>query len=194
MLNAINITAQEKEIEKIRTRYNEIQQKISEENLTPVNLMFSINRPGVGIQATQVKFYWNNMTSEFYSEIESGKAFAKTNRVLWFVETSYNVGGGENIFTEYLFDHKQQLIFYFKRSISDKSNEFRLYFAENKLIKSIYRSYQLNNDMSNGTLLEEKTDLNDYNDLTKKLSSEVISNAEKLCRHFSELFDIEAIK
>jgi hypothetical protein len=185
------LNAQEASVEKIRARYADLQKQIADEDIKPIELVFNINRPGVGMQTTSARFYWNNMTSESYEEDESGKAAIKTNRTLAMVDVEYNVAASQFYHIQYLFDDKLNLIFYFNRIASATVTEERMYFSDEKLIKTLNRSFEANNDQSIGKMILEKTETTNFSTGSKASAAEALLHAGKYKKHFEGLFEIE---
>lgn len=192
-VSAFYCDAQESLINVIRERYNEIQAQIADEYMKPLLLTFDINRPGIGMQKSTIKFYWNNMSSESYGEDAQGNTAYLTARELSMAVIEYNVAGSAFYHIEYVYDKSGSLVFYFQRSLEGEVGEKRLYFNNGKLIKDLSRTYERTDENGNGKMTGETSSVTNFSDESKKLAETLLNNASEYKKHFESLFKIESL-
>lgn len=149
----------EKRIEEIRRIYQEVNKNVAEcevngDTSTTFLTEMVVNKndgsyPAVGIYKTTVKFYYT------FGDREKNPY---PNRLLKIVVTTNRSNRTEN--TEFLFDEKGQLIFYFEK----KEEEKRVYFETEKAIKILQneKTLPISNKQEAGfvkTILSEKRKL-----------------------------------
>ena len=104
------------------------------------------------------------------------------------IKVTYNIAAGMNYTIEYLYDKKQDLIFYFQEENGHSSyNKNRLYFKSKKLIKTISATKSDENEE------EKKTYTKNFKKSDIDAARIAISNSLKYKALFSNLLEIEQL-
>jgi hypothetical protein len=185
--------SQDAQIDSISKRYKAIKEQLQEDYLTPAQVNLYINRPAIGEQITYVNFYWNNMTSEEYSDggLDSPTPDYTINREVYMVTTLYNVAASVNTSVEYLYDDQGKMIFAFYRESAQQVTEKRFYYVEGKLYKYIYRLYERAEEDGNGSLLDEKVSTKNFPGDAQTHATKLMDNGIKLSNYFKGMFALE---
>lgn len=143
----IETFSQESEIKFIREQYSKAQENIGyqRDSLIPLdNIKITLNQnmPAIGQQTFDYNFFF---TLEYSEEVD-GEYFHQ----LYFATKSYNIAASYFSYEEFLFNEKEELIFYFLKYRSGYEPEFnreiRCYFNNNKLIKITVKEAPFEND------------------------------------------------
>ena len=132
--------SQNDEINTIRNNYK----TIKTDDALFHELKFNSVLPAIGPKQTSIKFYYEAI--QINPEIDPYEMESK----LKFIEVDYNFSGHTIYHTEYLFDLKEKLIFYFVKAEGSYENfEKRYYYKDEKLIKTIIKeSDETSNSMT----------------------------------------------
>ena len=154
---SINVYSQNNDIKKIRERYK----SIINEDITYHELKFNSVLPAIGPKHTAIKFYYESRQKNPEED-----PYEMDSRIIK-IEIKYNISAHSHYLVEYLFDNKEQLIFYFDKVEGMFDNyEKRYYFKDKKLIRSMIKN--MNED---GKLILNKSKL--------EFSEEDHKNADK---------------
>ncbi len=174
----------DKRIKKIRSIYNEVKQfeeGIGNEHFHHdiiLNTMHSV----IGLQTTKIRFIYDSM------QVDPEEDPYHLSHQLRKVIVRYNISASANYLIEYLFDEKQNLIFYFWQEKTMETNETRCYFYKKRLIRVIkdYKNDQGKSVKSTAKKNFKKNDLQDARSILKK--------ANKYKKMFRQILSIEQLR
>lgn len=185
-LIATSVYSGDKEISKIRKRYNSVKQLHSDERFEHHVTLNTIHA-AIGLQTTKIRF----LHSSWQSDPEKSPYLTETK--LNMVIVTYNISASVIYTIEYLFDKEERLIFYFWQEViqneDSNSKEKRYYFQNGKLIKVILDECTRNNVQNDKSVVRRNNFVKedkDYSELIKSRAAEYkklfenLETAEKL--------------
>ncbi len=197
----LNIYPQDKDVQNIVEYCYDLDSKIEFEGVYLVHsIKFETNRRAIGIQYTEVKFYYP-YPGDSVIENENGVQFLYLYKPPVKVKIEYNIAASQNILIEYYFGSKSNLIFYYMLTKGAYTcGEEKYFFNKDELLKIVkepiencvdkdgklltdfvegkYRSYMKEKDFTRHDLL---------------LSGNIQKNAKMYLKMFDELVKLEEI-
>ncbi|MBN1253152.1 MAG: hypothetical protein JXR51_03985 [Bacteroidales bacterium] len=176
LISSVNIFSQTDAIKKIKEQYYQV----TDENYQTHQLTFNTMLPAIGLQTTNVKYYYSSIQSN--PEIDPYKLTYKVVKIL----VTYNVAANMDFTFEYLFDDNQNLIFLYENSYNYQENiEKRYYYNKTNLIQINSKTFD------NKGLKDDYSESKNFkpNDLQEAKKNMI--KAKKHVSLFSQIINIE---
>lgn len=177
-LVALNLQAQQEAIQNIKEQYYAVKENIKtaeSENIGHVHTVeTSTMVPGVGLQNTVIKF--------FYDSREHPDCEAYYLDILRLVSIEYQIAASMNYYMEYLFSTNEVLMFQYTKAEGMEAYEERYYFDKDTLIK--LKIAPLKTEATTGATQEVKDKSNNFSAEEEAAGSLLQKNAQR----YKELF------
>jgi hypothetical protein len=162
--------AQTDHIQSIKEHYY----SVNEDNYLFHELELNYVYAAIGEQTKKFKFWFSSEQSDPENDpYEMNYTLAK-------VEISFNISASLLISLEYLYDSAGHLLFFYEKIDGYESSEKRLYFNNNKLIKSIVKD---NRD----EVKQDYTHTSNFKEADLELAEVSLSKAGKMLHFFSHI-------
>jgi hypothetical protein len=180
------LSSSEAKIQEIRERYNAIAIGIEHEGLLHHEIAFKTMVPGIGLQFTTIRFFY-----EFLQEGETGEILRSP---LIKMTLDYMIAASVSIYIEYFFNEAEEVIFYYLRAEGYECGEKRFYFDNEKLIKVKTNSLGEECIESNaGYVFEDYESTQDFSIEDYAKAKEIVKKAQKYVKFFDEMQRIEKL-
>jgi hypothetical protein len=160
-----------------------IDQQIGEEFLLPHIVSFTINRPAIGLQKTDIYFYYNAMSCENWKENQKGEMEITNNSVLSKVVVKYNIAASEFHTSEFFYSGDKLLLFSTTISLSadNSSDSSVVYFKNDNIINMQH--------FANGKVFETKN--SDFSSDENNKSKVALASCKEYLALFKQLVSVE---
>ena len=160
-----------------------IDQQIDEGFLLPHIVSFTVNRPAIGLQKTDIYFYYNAMSCENWKENQKGEMEITNNSILSKVVVKYNIAASEFHTSEYFYSGDKLLLFTTTINLSadNSSDSSVVYFKNDNIINMQY--------FANGKILETKKSDFSSDEINKSIVA--LASCKEYLALFKQLVSVE---
>jgi hypothetical protein len=185
-LLVLPVSGSETKIKEIRDRYNEISVKIEHEELLHHEIAFKTLVPGIGLQFTTMRFFY-----EFLQDGETGEILKSS---LIKITFDYMIAASVGLYVEYLFNDAEEVIFYYLRAEGQECGEKRFYFDNEKPVKVKINSLGEKCIEDNaGYIFENYDRTSDFSTEDYAKAKQIVDRAQEYVMFFSKMQKIEKL-
>ena len=160
-----------------------IDQQIGEGFLIPNVVSFTVNRPAIGLQKSDIYFYYNAMSCENWQENQKGQMEIVSNSVLSKVVVKYNIAVSEFHTSEYFFvNGKFVMLTSSNLTTADNSIDSCMIYFKNENISNV-------KNFTNGKETASKN--SDFSSDEINKSKDTLASAKEYLALFKQLVAVE---